>query len=122
MALGLMEVTLAERLVKGDTVPVRTYARLTWGSPGHGRGESPKPGRGTRRDNRRREVAMDETIHGTTMPVLELTLQPGESVVSEAGQFSWMSDAIQMKTNTGGGMGGKGVMGRSNAPSRAPPS
>ncbi|HTU37720.1 MAG TPA: TIGR00266 family protein [Acidimicrobiales bacterium] len=54
---------------------------------------------------------MEETIHGTTMPVLELSLQPGESIVSEAGEFSWMSDAVQMQTNTGGGMGGKGIMG-----------
>jgi uncharacterized protein (TIGR00266 family) len=54
---------------------------------------------------------MEETIHGTTMPVLELSLQPNEAVVSEAGQFSWMSDAMQMNTNTGGGMGGKGIMG-----------
>ena len=54
---------------------------------------------------------MEETIHGTTMPVLELSLQAGESVVSEAGEFSWMSDSIQMETNTGGGMGGKGIMG-----------
>jgi uncharacterized protein (TIGR00266 family) len=54
---------------------------------------------------------MEETIHGTTMPVLELSLQPGEAVVSEAGQFSWMSDSMQMNTNTGGGMAGKGIMG-----------
>jgi uncharacterized protein (TIGR00266 family) len=54
---------------------------------------------------------MEETIHGTTMPVLEISLQPGESVVSEAGEFSWMSDAVQFATNTGGGMGGKGIMG-----------
>ncbi len=54
---------------------------------------------------------MEETIHGTTMPVLELSLQPGEAMVSEAGQFSWMSDAMQLDTNTGGGMGGKGLMG-----------
>ena len=54
---------------------------------------------------------MEETIHGTVMPVLELTLQPGESVVSEVGEFSWMTDAITFTTNMGGGMGGKGVMG-----------
>ena len=54
---------------------------------------------------------MEETIHGTTMPVLELSLADGESVVSEAGEFCWMSDAVQMATNTGGGMGGKGIMG-----------
>jgi uncharacterized protein (TIGR00266 family) len=54
---------------------------------------------------------MDETIHGTVMPVLELTLQAGESIVSEAGEFSWMTDSINMVTNTGGGMAGKGLMG-----------
>jgi uncharacterized protein (AIM24 family) len=54
---------------------------------------------------------MQETIHGTVMPVLELTLQPGEAVVSEVGEFSWMTDAIQMETNAGGGMRGKGIMG-----------
>ena len=54
---------------------------------------------------------MEETIHGTTMPVLELSLADCESIVSEAGEFSWMSDAVQMATNTGGGMGGKGLMG-----------
>ncbi len=54
---------------------------------------------------------MEETIHGTTMPVLELSLQEGESVVTEAGEFSWMSDSIQFATNTGGGMSGKGLMG-----------
>ena len=40
---------------------------------------------------------MEETIHGTTMPVLEITLQPGESVVTEAGEFSWMTDAITVQ-------------------------
>jgi uncharacterized protein (TIGR00266 family) len=57
---------------------------------------------------------MDEKIHGTTMPVLELTLQPGESVVTESGEFSWMTDAITFSTNTGGsvgGSGGGGIMG-----------
>jgi uncharacterized protein (TIGR00266 family) len=54
---------------------------------------------------------MEETIHGTVMPVLEITLQPGESIITEAGEFSWMTDAIQFTTNTGGGMGGKGLMG-----------
>jgi uncharacterized protein (TIGR00266 family) len=54
---------------------------------------------------------MEETIHGTVMPVLEISLQPGESVVSESGEFSWMTDAINFTTNTVAGMGGKGVMG-----------
>jgi uncharacterized protein (TIGR00266 family) len=54
---------------------------------------------------------MEDTIHGTVMPVLEISLDPGESVQSEAGEFSWMSETIQIDTNTGGGMGGKGLMG-----------
>jgi uncharacterized protein (TIGR00266 family) len=54
---------------------------------------------------------MEETIHGTVMQVLELSLQPGESVVSEAGEFSWMTDAMTFSTGAGGGMGGKGLMG-----------
>jgi uncharacterized protein (TIGR00266 family) len=54
---------------------------------------------------------MDEIIHGTVMPVLELSLQPGESVISEAGEFSWMTDAIQFTTGAGGGMAGKGLLG-----------
>jgi len=54
---------------------------------------------------------MDETIHGTVMPVLELTLSPGESIISEVGEFGWMTDAIKISTNTGGGMGGQGLKG-----------
>jgi uncharacterized protein (AIM24 family) len=56
---------------------------------------------------------MDETIHGTVMPVLELTLQPGESIISEVGEFSWMTDAIQLSTGSGAsaGMGGSGLKG-----------
>ncbi|HVB91241.1 MAG TPA: AIM24 family protein [Acidimicrobiales bacterium] len=54
---------------------------------------------------------MEEKIHGTVMPVLELTLQTGESIVSEAGEFSWMTDSINFTTGTGGGMAGKGIMG-----------
>ena len=54
---------------------------------------------------------MQETIQGTTMPVLEVLLDPGESVVSENGEFSWMTDTVQLSVGTGGGMGGKGIMG-----------
>jgi predicted TIM-barrel fold metal-dependent hydrolase len=41
---------------------------------------------------------MQAQIHGTTMPVLSVHLDPGESVVAEAGEFSWMTDSIQMST------------------------
>lgn len=40
------------------------------------------------------------------MPVLEFALDPGDAVISEAGELSWMSAAIQMDTHTqhaGGG-------------------
>jgi uncharacterized protein (TIGR00266 family) len=54
---------------------------------------------------------MQDKVQGTVMPVLEITLDPGESVVSEVGEFSWMTDAVQISTGTAGGMGGKGLLG-----------
>jgi uncharacterized protein (TIGR00266 family) len=54
---------------------------------------------------------MKEQVIGSTLPVLEVSLEPGESVVAEVGEFSWMSDSIQMSTGMGGGVGGKGLMG-----------
>ena len=53
---------------------------------------------------------MQSRITGTTMPVLEFALDPNESVISEAGELSWMSSSIQMTTHTqfagGGGLFG----------------
>jgi uncharacterized protein (TIGR00266 family) len=49
---------------------------------------------------------MQSRITGTTMPVLELLLEPNEVVISEAGELSWMTSSIQMMTHTqmaGGG-------------------
>ena len=40
------------------------------------------------------------------MPVLEFLLDPNESVISEAGELSWMSQSIQMNTHTQMGGGG----------------
>ena len=54
---------------------------------------------------------MQDQILGTTMPVLSISLEGGESVVAEVGEFSWMTDAIQMSTGMGGGVGGSGLMG-----------
>src|ERR1700761_8030498 len=54
----------------------------------------------------RRRSPMQSRIVGTTMPVLEVLLQPGEAVISEAGELSWMSQTIGMTTHTqmaGGG-------------------
>jgi uncharacterized protein (TIGR00266 family) len=51
--------------------------------------------------------AMQTAIKGTTLPVLEITLNPGEGVVSTHGELSWMSPNIVMSQTTGGG-GGRG--------------
>jgi uncharacterized protein (TIGR00266 family) len=57
---------------------------------------------------------MQSRITGTTMPVLEFILDPNESVISEAGELSWMSSSVQMLTHTqlGGGGGIFGVIKR----------
>jgi uncharacterized protein (AIM24 family) len=44
-------------------------------------------------------IAMEEQVLGTALPVLSISLGPGESVVAEAGEFSWMTDSIQMSTS-----------------------
>jgi uncharacterized protein (TIGR00266 family) len=53
---------------------------------------------------------MQSRITGTTMPVLEFVLEPNESIISEAGELSWMGSSIQMTTHTqfagGGGLFG----------------
>ena len=53
---------------------------------------------------------MRDEVQGGVLPVLELTLEDGETAVAEVGELSWMSDAVQMATGTGGG-GGGGLMG-----------
>src|SRR5580693_1158907 len=57
---------------------------------------------------------MQTRIQGTTMPVLEVQLDPNESVFSESGELSWMTASIQMMTHTqaGGGGGLFGVLKR----------
>src|ERR1700748_1234465 len=53
---------------------------------------------------------MQTRIQGTTMPVLDVQLDPNESVFSESGELSWMTASIQMTTHTqfagGGGLFG----------------
>ena len=53
---------------------------------------------------------MNHRILGTTLPVLELQMQAGDSVVAVSGELSWMSQSIDMHTSTQGG-GGGGLMG-----------
>lgn len=53
---------------------------------------------------------MDTRTHGTVLPVLEIDLLPGERIISEAGELSWMTSSIELTTSTqfggGGGMFG----------------
>ncbi|WP_216902779.1 TIGR00266 family protein [Nocardia alni] len=49
---------------------------------------------------------MDPRIIGTLMPVLEVALDPGETVVAESGQLSWMTDSIRLRTSTRVATGG----------------
>ena len=53
---------------------------------------------------------MQTRITGTTMPVLEFSLDHNDAIISEAGELSWMSASIQMATHTqfagGGGIFG----------------
>ena len=61
---------------------------------------------------------MEPKIIGTVLPVLELTMQPGDKVFAESGQLGWMSMAIQMQTgmSVGGQQGGfLGALGRAVA-------
>ena len=47
---------------------------------------------------------MEYKIEGTVLQMLEIQLVQGESVFTESGGMSWMSDGISMKTNTRGGL------------------
>src|SRR5216683_4736377 len=46
---------------------------------------------------------MQHKISGSTMPVLEMTLEPGDSIIAEAGELSWMTSSIELRTSTSAG-------------------
>ena len=50
-------------------------------------------------------MAVQYRIEGTTLPVLTVTLNPGERIFSSSGGMSWMTQQVEMQTNTGGGVG-----------------
>jgi uncharacterized protein (TIGR00266 family) len=41
---------------------------------------------------------MQARIQGTVLPVLELALSPGDRIVAETGQLSWMTQGIELNT------------------------
>jgi len=49
---------------------------------------------------------VNHRIVGSTLPVLEFQLQPGESVLAVSGELYWMSQSIQLKTGARHGGGG----------------
>jgi uncharacterized protein (AIM24 family) len=57
---------------------------------------------------------MKTKITGTTMPVLEIGLEANDRIVAEPGEFSWMTDGVQMRTTalTAGAKGIWGALGR----------
>jgi uncharacterized protein (TIGR00266 family) len=50
---------------------------------------------------------MQAEVKGTTAPILEVTLDPGDEVISTHGELSWMTANVVMSqtANTGGGKG-----------------
>jgi uncharacterized protein (AIM24 family) len=53
-------------------------------------------------------------ITGSTLPVLEIGLETGDMVVAEPGEFSWMTENVQLNTTpmTAGAKGLFGMLGR----------
>ncbi len=49
---------------------------------------------------------MNSRILGSTLPVLELMLEPNDSIVAVSGELSWMNRSIEMITTTRFGAGG----------------
>ncbi len=51
---------------------------------------------------------MNAVVKGTTMPVLEVSLEPGEAVISTHGELSWMTPSLRMSQTTGLNQSGRG--------------
>ena len=47
---------------------------------------------------------MQYKVEGTVLQLLEVDLAKGESIYTESGGMAWMSDGIEMNTNTKGGL------------------
>jgi uncharacterized protein (TIGR00266 family) len=53
---------------------------------------------------------LQANVAGTTMPILEVTLGPGEEIVSTHAELAWMTPGIQLSQSASGGGGGGGLM------------
>ena len=47
-------------------------------------------------------MPVHDQLLGSTQPVLSISLEPGESIVAETGEFAWMTDSIQMTAGPAG--------------------
>lgn len=47
-------------------------------------------------------MPVHEQLLGSTQPVLSISLEPGESVMAQTGEFAWMTDSIQMTARLAG--------------------
>ncbi len=50
-------------------------------------------------------MALEYKISDSILPIVTISLKPGEVVYSESGGMSWMSANVEMKTHSGGGLG-----------------
>src|SRR5450631_2913555 len=75
----------------------------------HQAGESEIRGVGPDNRTANRGDGMQAEIKGTTMPLLEMVLESGESLISTHGELSWMSPNVQLTQTTSTG-GQKGIM------------
>ena len=56
---------------------------------------------------------IDYEIHGNDLQVVEVELDPGETVIAEAGAMNWMEDRIEFETRMGdGSRADEGFMGK----------
>ncbi len=55
---------------------------------------------------KRKGLSMQAEVKGSTLPVLEMILDPGESLISNHGELSWMTANMQMSQTTA--MGNQG--------------
>ena len=47
---------------------------------------------------------MNYKIFGDNLPAVTISLEPGESIYTQSGGMSWMSDGMKMDTNMKGGL------------------
>lgn len=50
-------------------------------------------------------MALQYEISGSLLPVVTIKLTPSERIFSSSGGMSWMTERVEMETNTGGGVG-----------------